>query len=197
MGDVGLFGSDWKDKDPTEDAASVKGKRNLYVNPPRRGGCGYSLAERTIGGKAPQYMPDPYQNGRQLGKELRRKARERIAKPFNAAPNAGSGLFNPNPHTAPPGPLYRSSAERGLKAGVPEGKQPFRQPGPPGKGAAYCTLSKVGQDYVMQPPEEKPEVRLCPVTGLHALAVMGPCHSNLCLPKRFSMSSVTFCKVTH
>lgn len=53
---------------------------------------GFSHKDRTIGQNPPVYMPDTYQYGRQLGKELRKKARERIPKPFNSAPNTGTAI---------------------------------------------------------------------------------------------------------
>lgn len=107
---------------------------------------GYSHKERTIGGNPPEYMPDTYQHGRQLGKELRRQARSRIPKPFNSAPNCGSGLFNPNPFNNLPGP--DKSAAKKTKF-VP--KKAFVPSNPSKKGAAYAAISKVGRDYVPEP----------------------------------------------
>ena len=172
LGEVGLLGADWQDRERAEDKTSVKGKKNLYVNPPRKGGCGYSLAERTIGQKAPKYMPDPYQNGREIGRQLRKESRARIPKPFNSSPNSGTGLFNSNPYSFPPGPAYKDKAPAKAAEGKEEAKKkPFAPPNPPAKGAAYCALSKVGRDYVPEPVEEKPSV--CPfcVTDLSCIHI--------------------------
>jgi Domain of unknown function (DUF4586) len=179
IGSVGLLGSDWQSREAPDTGPSVKGKKNLYVNPPRKGGCGYSLAERTIGGKPFTYMPDPYQNGRALGKELRKKARARIPKPFNSAPNQGNGLFTPNPFVSPPGPAYiekpKAAAATRDKGKDKAGKKPFVPPRPPAKGAAYCTLSKVGRDYVPEPEKDAAQVRADITTHLFTLLVGGAC----------------------
>ena len=157
LGAVGLLGSDWQDRERDDSGPSLKGKKNLYVNPPRRGGCGSSLQDRTIGQNPPKYMPDPYQNGRELGRELRRKARARIPKPFNSAPNSGAGLFNANPHGYSPGPAYVE--EKKAAADEKEKRKAFKPVNPPPTGAAYCTLSSIGRDYVSEPVKEA-EVRL-------------------------------------
>jgi hypothetical protein len=155
IGEMGLLGSNWQDRERKNSGPSLKGKKNLYTNPGRRGGMGYSHAERTIGQNPPEYMPDTYQYGRQLGRELRRKARERFVKPFNSAPNRGNGVFTENAAlAAPPGPtdVERSRVERMA------GKKAFLPSNPPLNGAAYCSLSKVGRDYMSSPVHE-PEVR--------------------------------------
>lgn len=147
MGKMGLLGEDWQNKPPG--AAEKKPGKNLYTNPGRGGGMGYSHKERTIGGNPPEYMPDTYQHGRQLGKELRRQARARIPKPFNSAPNRGSGLFNANPYNSPPGP-----DKIAIKKATFVPKKAFVPSNPSRKGAAYEALSKVGRDYIPEPIEE-------------------------------------------
>lgn len=151
MGKMGLLGEDWQNKPPG--AAEKKPGKNLYTNPGKGGGMGFSHRDRTIGGNPPEYMPDTYQHGRQLGKELRRQARARIPKPFNAAPNRGSGLFNSNPYNNPPGPDKFAVKKSQF---VP--KKAFVPANPPKKGAAYEAISKVGRDYV---PEPIQEVEVC------------------------------------
>lgn len=147
---MGLLGEDWQNKPPG--TAGKKPGKNLYTNPGKGGGMGFSHKERTIGGNPPEYMPDTYQHGRQLGKELRRQARARIPKPFNASPNRGSGLFNSNPYDNPPGPDKVL-----VKKPQPLTKKTFLPSNPPKKGAAYEAISKVGRDYVPEPMRE-PEV---------------------------------------
>ena len=151
MGQVGLLGSDWQDKPPSQIGLSVKGKKNLYTNPARKGGAGTSLAERTIGRTAPAHMKDEYQRGRLLGAQLRQQARKRIPKPFNSAPSCGSGLFSGKD-------LFLSSTPRPAHSKEKAECKPTKAflPTNPGKsGAAYCTLSKVGRDYVSLPDELK------------------------------------------
>jgi hypothetical protein len=100
---------------------------------------GYSYKDRTIGQNPPSHMPDTYQHGRILGKELRRKAREKIVKPFNSSPHTGSGL-------KPPGPDTIDCKEKAFRP-----KKPFIPSNPSKKGAAYELLSKVGRDYTPDP----------------------------------------------
>lgn len=148
MGTVGLLGADWSNNPPGP--APKKPGKNLYTNPGRRGGMGFSHKDRTIGQNPPSYMPDTYQHGRQLGKELRRKARERIVKPFNSSPNKGNGMFNINPFKGQPsGPDMMESESKKLAL-----KKPFIPSNPAKKGAAYETISKTGREYVSEPPEE-------------------------------------------
>lgn len=147
MGTVGLLGADWSNNPPGP--APKKPGKNLYTNPGRRGGMGFSHKDRTIGQNPPTYMPDTYQHGRQLGKELRRKARERIVKPFNSSPNKGNGMFNSNPFKNPPGP--DTMEEKANKVAL---KKPFIPSNPPKKGAAYETISKTGREYVPNPVVE-------------------------------------------
>lgn len=165
MGNVGLLGADWQDKAPSETGPSAKGKKNLYTSPGRKGGAGTSLVERTIGRNPPVHMKDEYQRGRLLGKQLRKQARERIAKPFNSALSCGSGLFSGRDMflSSTPGPAHdQAKAERKpAKAFLPAN---------PGKsGAAYCTLSKVGRDYVPLPDDAKVSPLLIPSTYLFVL----------------------------
>jgi hypothetical protein len=141
IGKMGLLGEDWQDHKTTDRQSSVKGKRNFYTNPPRRGGMGTSLQDRTIGRNAPEYLPDAYQYGRLLGKELRQKARERIAKPFNSSPNRGSGLFSTSYLGSASGPPHSPVSLH------PAPSKPFVPSHPSKSGAAYCTLSKVGRNY--------------------------------------------------
>ena len=162
LGKVGLLGADWTDREVTQLGPSVKGKKNLYTNPGKRGGMGFAFTDRTIGRNPPAYMPDTYQHGREIGKQLRRRARERIPKPFNSSPNTGSGLFTRNPYHAPPGPAHATApAPAARKEGDAAAKKAFAPSNPSRKGAAYCTLSKVGRNYVPQPPDEK-QVRALP-----------------------------------
>lgn len=171
MGNVGLLGADWQDKAPGETGPSAKGKKNLYTSPGRKGGAGTSLVERTIGRNPPVHMKDEYQRGRLLGKQLRKQARERIAKPFNSAPSCGSGLFSGRDMflSSTPGPAHdQAKAERKpAKAFLPAN---------PGKsGAAYCTLSKVGRDYVPLPDDAKVRPLLISSTYLFSSCVAGTC----------------------
>lgn len=147
MGKMGLLGEDWQNKPPG--GAERKPGKNLYTNPGKNGGMGYSHKDRTIGGNPPEYVPDTYQHGRQLGKELRRQARARIPKAFNSSPNRGSGLFNPNPYNDPPGP-----DKAPVKKPNSVSKKAFVPSNPPKKGAAYEAISKVGRDYVPEPIRE-------------------------------------------
>jgi hypothetical protein len=110
---------------------------------------GYSNKDRTIGQNPPEYMPDTYQYARQLGKELRKKARERFVKPFNASPNRGDGLFTKTPFNDLPGPDKVEAKEKKTTL-----KKPFVPSNPSKKGAAYCPLSKTCRDYVPEPPQE-------------------------------------------
>ena len=147
MGTVGLLGADWSN-DPPGPAPKKPGK-NLYATPGKRGGMGFSHKDRTIGQNPPSYMPDTYQHGRELGKELRRKARARIVKPFNSNPNKGNGMFNSNPFKQAPGP--DSLEDKSKKVVL---KKHFIPSNPPKKGAAYATISKTGREYVPDPVQQ-------------------------------------------
>lgn len=141
-----------------------------------RGGMGFSHKDRTIGQNPPKYMPDTYQNGRQLGKELRKKARARIPKPFNSSPNQGNGMFNSNPFNNPPGPDAVQSKAKKIAL-----KKPFIPSNPPKKGAAYETISKTGREYTSEPAEEVVKV-LHPILRIALLGyVVGKQNCVLCM----------------
>jgi hypothetical protein len=161
IGKMGLLGEDWQNRKAVDDKSSVKGKRNFYTNPPRKGGMGTSLMDRTIGRNAPEYKPDAYQYALVLGKELRQKARERIPKPFNSSPNRGSGLFS----TTFLGSVPESPCPQGEKS-MPS--KPFIPSHPARSGNAYCALSKIGRNYV-------------PVTvDTNQVCCPPPCHAHGC-----------------
>jgi Domain of unknown function (DUF4586) len=152
---VGLLAKDWQAREGAAEGGgpSAKGLKNFYTAPARKGGMGFSHKERTIGGNPPAYMPDEYQRGRELGKGLRKAARQRIRKPFNSSPNTNGGLFSPSPCGEPPGPAHIPPARP--KAAAAAAKRPFVAPGPARKGAAYAAMSKIGRDYISEPFAEK------------------------------------------
>jgi hypothetical protein len=143
---MGLLGADWQDK-PRPPKRPVG--KNLYTNPARKGGMGSSTKDRTIGQNPPEYMPDTYQHGRELGRELRKAARARIPKPFNSSPNKGNGYFNENPFKESSGPNYITKKDPPRK-----NIKPFVPSNPPKSGAAYSALSPIGRDYMPNPVRE-------------------------------------------
>jgi len=130
--------------DPT-----LKGKKNLYTSPAKKGGFGFPTSERTIGGKVPEYMKDDYEPGLQLTRTARQEARKRIPKAFNSGGRCRD-YFDTSLHK------YKEEgyvgAQRRREEGAP--KKPFRptNPGPKGR---FAVLSKVGRNYV--PEAEMPE----------------------------------------
>lgn len=143
MGTMGLLGADWQDKPRVK--SSVAGKKMIYTQPQREGGSGYSYAERTIGQNPPPYMPDEYQRGKLLGRDLRKKSRAAFGKAFNSAPNSGGGYFNANPWAEPPGPIYVKKKDKPLPV------KAWKPSHPPSTVRAYQCLSKIGRDYVPEP----------------------------------------------
>ena len=154
---MGLLGEDWNDRPRVPDL--TKGKKKIYTCPQKKGGFGYGLSERTIGGKPLAYMADEYQRGRILGRELRHEARKRIPKPFNSMPNAGQGIMNSLPRGDLPGPTYM---ERQAKRA--ELAKPWKPSHPSRKAAYEQALSKVGHNYVSDPiPQAQVRYHTCRV----------------------------------
>jgi len=69
-----------------------QGLRNFTIAPPRIASAGHPLDLRQLGA-APEYMPEPYARADELSKALKKKAREKIFKPWGSS-GRGGGLFD-------------------------------------------------------------------------------------------------------
>lgn len=118
------------------------GKRKIYTSPTKKGGFGFPLQARTLG-VVEGYVPDPYQPGRIIERELRRSARAKFGKAFISAGIVRHGYWDDKGLYGPPGPTYNKQQ----RAQAPL----WRPSSPPKKGAAYCAISKVGRDYIPDP----------------------------------------------
>jgi len=191
----GPKGEPRRSADPAADR--IKGKKNLYVNPPKRGGYGYSTADRAIGGplapansilrQPPGGDGDVYQPGLAMTRAARKEARAKFVggKPFSSGGRcpdvfAKAPLFADRPETAPAAGTSGSGRggsrpASGAAAGRITGRPPFRPVRPPGMGDRNHVISTVGRDYRMESefPEKPPPGKPLPATPFVPAGISG------------------------
>mmetsp|Transcript_23167 Transcript_23167/g.68867 ORF Transcript_23167/g.68867 Transcript_23167/m.68867 type:complete len:317 (-) Transcript_23167:489-1439(-) len=155
---VGMIGDPMLDTCPTmraQTSANVKAesKRNLYVNPPKKGTYGFPDHDRTIGGTKLVYIPDMYAPAAALTRKMRAEARARFVKPFCASGRTGSGIV--------PTVNYMGGAgerrQRPMTTGSLRHDKPWRSAPPTvkGKGDYGCINKTVYIPQMSTPPARK------------------------------------------
>mmetsp|Transcript_20290 Transcript_20290/g.28090 ORF Transcript_20290/g.28090 Transcript_20290/m.28090 type:complete len:305 (+) Transcript_20290:159-1073(+) len=131
---------------PTENEENPRksgpGPKNFLNSKPMKGS--YGMTGHFLGA-TPEFVADTYLNSREIEKESRRAARDKIGKAF-VCTGRSQGLFDKNPYEQDAGPQYRKKTRQPL-----EGK-PFKTPGPC-KSGANNTFSSA--EYVEDPIAEK------------------------------------------
>lgn len=145
-------------------------KRNLYVNPPKKGSYGYPVSDRTIGQTKLAYIPDTYAYGRTLERQMKKDARAKINKPFVGMGRTGRGI-EPAPFLSSPGPDTRPGKASTANTG-PRWKP--ANPATKGKGDYGC-INKL--EYVPNP--EKPTQRRDPSEKSKMFKPVGNGHTRL------------------
>mmetsp|Transcript_22931 Transcript_22931/g.58550 ORF Transcript_22931/g.58550 Transcript_22931/m.58550 type:complete len:305 (-) Transcript_22931:609-1523(-) len=146
-------------------SSPVAGKRNIYVAPQKKGSFGFPWQDRSIGGTRFEFIPDEYQRGRILEREMKREARAKIAKPFVSMGRTGKGIVPLSPTMPAEPPPPRPPKDNSIK-------KAWKAPNPPQKGVGYGTISKI--EYVPVGPNDakydkdapKPKA-FKPVGGIH------------------------------
>eukprot|EP00798_Chlamydomonas_sp_ICE-L_P023158 gene23158-30365_t len=158
-------------------------KKNLYVNPAKKGSYGFPVSDRSIGATKFGYVPDTYAYGRTLEKKMKAEARAKITKPFVGMGRVGRGI-TPAPYMNSAGPVYKPCPD--IRPGRAKEDKPtiqWKPSNPQAKGHGdFGCINRL--EYVPQlsgnEKKKAPEKVFKPVGGLHTRLSMWAPNPHTC-----------------